>query len=41
MLCLAGVAAGMDRELLPIERVFFYMPLQHAEDLAAFANANT
>ena len=35
MLCLAGVASGMDRELLPIERVFFYMPLQHAEDLAA------
>lgn len=33
MLCLSGVAAGIDRELSPAERIFFYMPLQHAEDL--------
>lgn len=33
MLCLAGVDAGIDRNLLPIERVFFYMPLQHVEDI--------
>jgi uncharacterized protein (DUF924 family) len=32
MLCLSGVQAGLDRQLLPVERVFFYMPLQHAED---------
>lgn len=32
MLCLAGVQAGLDRELQAIERSFFYMPLQHAED---------
>ncbi len=31
--CLEGVEAGHDRALLPVERVFFYMPLQHAEDL--------
>jgi len=28
----AAIDAGMDRELLPIERVFLYMPLEHAED---------
>ena len=32
MLCLSGVAAGTDRELSPAERIFYYMPLQHAED---------
>jgi uncharacterized protein (DUF924 family) len=31
-LCLDGIAAGVDRELATIERVFLYMPLQHAED---------
>ncbi len=33
MLCLSGVQAGMDQELKPAERVFFYMTLQHAEDV--------
>lgn len=28
----AGLALGHDRELAPVERLFFYMPLQHAED---------
>src|SRR5262247_3572904 len=31
-LCLDGVARGEDRGLAPVERAFFYMPLQHAED---------
>lgn len=30
-LALAGIAAGIDRQLRPIERVFFYLPLEHAE----------
>ena len=30
---LTGIAAGLDRALPPIERTFFYMPMQHAEDL--------
>ena len=34
-LCLAAAATGQDHELLPIQRVFLYMPLQHAEDLQA------
>lgn len=29
--CLAGIDAGADDELLPIERVFFYLPMEHAE----------
>lgn len=29
--CLAGLEQGMDRALRPIERVFFYLPLEHAE----------
>lgn len=33
-LCLDGLEAGEDRRLSPMERGFFYMPLQHAEDLA-------
>ncbi len=32
-LCLEGHHLGLDRSLAPIERVFFWMPLQHAEDL--------
>jgi uncharacterized protein (DUF924 family) len=28
---LSGIEAGMDKQLRPIERVFFYLPLQHAE----------
>jgi uncharacterized protein (DUF924 family) len=31
---LAGIDAGHDRALNLIERSFFYLPLQHAEDLA-------
>lgn len=30
-----GIALGHDRALRPIERVFFYLPLEHAEDLSA------
>ncbi len=33
-LCLSGIEAGLDRDLSIIERTFFYMPLQHAEDLS-------
>jgi len=29
--CLEGLHARSDRELRPIERVFFYLPLEHAE----------
>lgn len=32
--CLRGLAAGQDRELLTVERAFFYLPLEHAEDRA-------
>lgn len=31
-LCLDGLARGEDRKLRPIERVFFYLPLEHSED---------
>lgn len=31
-LCKEGIELGHDRELLPIERSFFYMPMEHAED---------
>ncbi len=34
-LCRDGVAMGIDRELETIERAFFYMPLEHAEDADA------
>ena len=34
-LCLAGIDQGMDLQLQAIERVFFYMPLQHVEDIVA------
>lgn len=30
-LCLAGMATGADAVLSPVERLFFYQPLQHAE----------
>jgi uncharacterized protein (DUF924 family) len=33
-LALDGIAAAQDLELRPIERAFFYMPLEHAEDPA-------
>ena len=31
--CTEGLAIGIDQELRPIERVFFYLPLEHAESL--------
>lgn len=31
--CLSGIEAGLDKQLRPVERVFFYMPMEHAEDL--------
>jgi uncharacterized protein (DUF924 family) len=33
-LTVAGLARGFDRELRHIERVFFYLPLEHSEQLA-------
>ncbi|HXH02762.1 MAG TPA: DUF924 family protein [Candidatus Competibacteraceae bacterium] len=33
-LVLEGLEQGVDRRLQPIERTFFYLPLEHAEDLA-------
>ena len=32
-LCIAGIEQGHDRALRPIQRVFFYLPLEHSEDL--------
>jgi len=32
-LCIDGIGAGDDQNLHPYERVFFYLPLQHAEDI--------
>jgi uncharacterized protein (DUF924 family) len=29
----SGIERGMDHELIPAQRVFFYMPLEHAENL--------
>ncbi|QTL93027.1 DUF924 family protein [Aeromonas jandaei] len=29
--CLKGLSLDMDRQLSPLERVFFYLPLEHAE----------
>lgn len=31
----AMVSAGQDRELAPVQRVFVYLPFEHAEDTAA------
>lgn len=31
-ICLSAMSAGTDIALRPIERVFFYLPLEHAED---------
>jgi uncharacterized protein (DUF924 family) len=33
-LAVAGLRLGADAELAPVERIFFYMPFQHAESLA-------
>lgn len=35
----AGLALGHDHALAPLERMFFYMPLQHAEDRDAQAES--
>ena len=32
-LCIEGISSGDDQKLHPVERSFFYMPLQHAEDI--------
>ena len=32
--CLEGIELGVDTSLVVVERAFFYMPLQHAEELA-------
>lgn len=34
-----GVRSGLDRELAVVERLFFYLPLEHAEDAEAQAVA--
>ena len=34
LLCREGLDSRADRELSSIERVFFYMPLEHSEDIA-------
>ena len=31
--CLDGIAKGVDLELKPIQRVFFYLPLEHSEEM--------
>jgi uncharacterized protein (DUF924 family) len=33
-LCLEGLTRDHDRALAPLQRVFFYLPMEHAEDLA-------
>lgn len=38
-LCMGGVLDNKDHELAPIEKVFFYMPLQHAESRPAQARS--
>jgi len=32
--CLHGLEVGQDQQLRPLERVFFYLPLEHSETLA-------
>jgi uncharacterized protein (DUF924 family) len=34
-LCQQGLASGQDKQLTLVERLFFYHPLEHAEDLQA------
>ncbi len=38
-LCVDGLDKGFDAALAPVERIFFCMPLQHAEDRAIQARA--
>ena len=35
--CRQGIAKGHDKQIVPFERSFFYMPLEHAEDREAQA----
>ena len=32
-ICLAGIAAGLDSSLQVVERAFFYLPMEHSEDI--------
>jgi uncharacterized protein (DUF924 family) len=32
-LCVRGIEKGFDKKLHPVERLFFYMPLEHSEEL--------
>jgi uncharacterized protein (DUF924 family) len=32
-LAVSGVEHGVDRELIPAQRAFFYLPFEHAEDV--------
>ena len=34
-LCTTGISGGFDLQLTPVERVFFYLPLEHAESMSA------
>jgi uncharacterized protein (DUF924 family) len=38
-LCISGIEAELDYDLSIVERAFFYMPMQHAEDLSIQDNA--
>lgn len=38
-LTIAGIDDGIDRELAPVQRSFFYLPLEHAEDRALQARS--
>ena len=46
-MCLSGVERGLDQQLSAVERGFFYLPMEHAEDLeiqqqgVALMHANT
>ena len=33
-ICTEGIGKGFDKELHPVKRIFFYMPLMHSEDIA-------
>lgn len=33
-ICLETIEKGEDKDLLPVERSFFYLPLEHSEDLS-------
>jgi len=37
--CLRGIDRGIDSAMSPVQQVFFYLPLQHAEDLQAQARS--